>query len=323
MSRIIWPWKTGEDENFRKSPPTMSEGALYDSLGRLPKYDYRTEVERYNESRWRRGLIDNVVPTTAYGSIAGFCIGVFQSRRSLRHMSRPRVIFTHMYSCGGVALLTTSVHHFLVVSSGYCQKDWHAMLSGCIGGVAFAATGNSSVSRSLVGGMIVGLFYAGACWFGNYWQKRTLTNFLITQQSQDTPVHRVAPELQPMYRAFLFDHRPIEDTDELRRRALLLDRTDTDTRLDARSFLEAVNFYKFFNWCEFPEWWPLKFAEPSEEEKLVQARMKEDAYDRRLRIIQTSEESDKMTSYVLRSPAYQEPKQAGDLRNPGAAKVRA
>lgn len=304
MGLIPWPLKTGDDNSFHKS---QESSTIYGSLGEIPRYDYNTEVHRYSESKWRRGMLQNVVPAVCYGGGIGFVYGLVQARQNVRHVSRPKVVFRHTFAMASIGLTTRAVHQFLVVQSNYRSKDWHALVSGMIGGVTFAFTTSTGVGSGVIGGFVIGVCYTGGCYALSWYQRRALQNFLITQQAKETPVHRVAPELQPMYRAFLFDHRPIEESDELRRRSLLLERTNTDTRLDAQATLEALNFtqWQCFSWMEFPEWWPLRFTSQSEQEVLAEQRARDDNYQRRLRTIQDSEDRDVMTRYLLRSKRSQ------------------
>ncbi len=81
-----------------------------------------------------------------------------------------------------------------------------------------------------------------------------------------------------MYRSWLYDHRPIEELDELRRRALTSMRDERDLRLDAQAYREAMKMQPFWDRFSFPEWWPLKVTEKDE---LLDQRMRDDKFARR------------------------------------------
>lgn len=297
----LWPFKLGSDENFRQSRRT-----IYDELGDAPpQFDFRTEMHRYNEARWRRGWIHNVLPTVFYGSTLGFLWGMNESRRGLvRHMSRPRIIVTNTLAGSLISLATSLSHHMLLVMWDYKASLWQPLAAGASGGVAwsFVAPG-VSVSRGSLGGMILGMFYTIVYVAVTKYQEHALVNFFATQQQIETPVTRVAPEMQQMYRAWLFDHRPIEDTDMARRKALLIERETSDVRLDSTSFMEAMKL-KELDKFEFPEWWPLKFQAKDDKEALLQQRQKDDAFERRRKALIDNQQG--MFSHPLRTAAGKE-----------------
>ena len=122
------------------------------------------------------------------------------------------------------------------------------------------------------------MLYSVACLGMRWYDGRHWDTFFRVQQQRETPIHKVAPELQLMYRAWLFDNRPIEDLDELRRRALTKDRDSKDLRLDAQAFREAMKLQPVWDAINLPEWWPLKMHE---KDVLLEQRMRDDAYERR------------------------------------------
>jgi hypothetical protein len=292
-----WPLRTGDDDVVHQSPPPD----IYASVGEMPANDYQTEVKKYNEGRWRKGMMQSVFPATIFGAVFGTGWGVFQSRRAtVRYVSRPRVIMTHMGSVTAISLTTAAIHHFLVVSNHYQQSIYQPLVSGMAGGVVFSLTytGNANI----VAGAVVGFVYTVLCRCVEWYQERALINFLTVQQQIQTPIHRVAPELQPMYRAFLWDHRPIEDTDALRRRALLLEREANDTRLDSQAYLSAV--HRAVSSVDFPEWFPLRPPRPLDEQQaLLDQRQKDDMTQRRRDAIAKEGGDDILFSRPLRSAA--------------------
>jgi hypothetical protein len=272
--------KQGNDESFRHSNKPKS---IYDDVTQeLTEYEYNMELYKYNELRWRRGLLHNVVPATIYGTIGGFLWGISESRRGLvRHVNRARIIAGNTFSGAGISLCIAATHHGLLMAADYKAAVWQPVAAGGIGGATFSVLSEGmSASKGATGGFIVGVIYTVITLGAQKYQERSLTNFFIAQQQQEIPVHKVAPELQRLYRAWLYDHRPIEDLDKMKREALILDREATDTRLDAATFMRAMTIDQL-DWMEFPEWWPLKFAPKAEKAQMVEKRLRDDAYERR------------------------------------------
>lgn len=296
MSSFWWPFRTGDDDTLNATPAAAD---VYASIGDMPTNDYYTELQRYHEAKWRRGMVHNVVPGVLFGAASGLGWGTYQSRRShMRHISRPKVIATHVGAVTAIALTTTAVHHFLLVSSGYKQSSFQPLIAGMVGGCAFSMSYTGSVN--MVAGALVGVLYTAICKTTNWYQERAMIDFLTTQQQIQTPIHRVAPELQMLYRSFLFDHRPVEDSDVDRRRALLLEREANDTRLDSQAYLSAVQ--RAMESVTFPEWWPLRLPTPLDDKQaLLDQRLRDDAMKRRIDAINKENSGDVIFSRPLRT----------------------
>jgi hypothetical protein len=272
--------KAPNDESLRASNAKKS---IYDDVTRdMPEYCYGMEMIKYNELRWRKGFVHNVVPSACYGLCLGFLWGLNESRRGLvRHVNRARIIAGNTMTGAGIALCIGACHHGLLMACDYKAAVWQPVVAGGLGGAAYSALADGlSMGRGAAGGFVVGVVYTVVTLSAQKYQERALTNFFVTQQQNEVQVSKVAPELQRLYRAWLYDHRPIEDLDKMRREALVLDREHDDTRLDATAFMRAMTVDKL-DWIEFPEWWPLKFAPSSEKAAMVEKRMRDDAYERR------------------------------------------
>jgi hypothetical protein len=281
MLRLIWPLKAPNDESFHTSPKS-----IYDEIGGTPEFDYQMELFKYNESRWKKGWIHNVIPSVAYGTVLGWAYGLYESRRGLiRHMSRPRIIGMNILSGSGVALCISATHQALLMACDYKPFMWQPVIAGSIGGAAWSLAGDAlTVPRGAMAGFVVGLFYNCTLMGSRWYSERAMTQFFATQQQQETPIHKVAPEMQRLYRAWLYDHRPLEDTDLQRRQLLVLKREADDMRLDSQSFMDATASM-FLDLVEFPDWWPLKFGNRSEKSQMVEQRLRDDNYERRRRAL--------------------------------------
>jgi hypothetical protein len=290
----LWPFRTGSDEKLHASPPE----SVFDTIGDMPKTDYLNEVRKYNKTRWRKGFLQSVGPSTLFSAVVGFVWGYWQSfDHSLRHASRPRIIMRHMGAMTSIALLTTSAHHFLVVASNFQTSLYQPMFAGALGGIAYSVAMNNRLN--MTSGALIGFIYTGIYQAIEYYHERAMWNFLATQQQMETPIYRVSPELQPMYRAFLFDHRPIEETDELRRKALLEVREENDTRADYMSYAHAVK--GAFDYFEMPEWFPLRPVQLDEKAALLHQRQKDDMLKRRTTAAMGDNEGRAILSHPLRS----------------------
>lgn len=278
FARRLWPFRRGDDDIFNQ---THTKETIYDALGAMPKNNYETELRNYIEGRWRRGFIQSVVPTTLLGSFVGFFVGIQQATYRNRHDPRIKVIAS---SIGGFAMLGLGVsgsHHMLIVKNNYNDSALFPMLAGVTGSTIFAFFNGVNAVYGSVTGIGVGATYALACYGVRWFEERRIRNFLATAQNRDTPVHKVAPELQPLYRTFLFEFRPIEESSELRRRAMLYSRDEHDSRIDTESMLFALQ-PEFVSWISFPDWWPLKVATGNvEQQTLINARRKGEEYTRR------------------------------------------
>jgi len=280
MLRLIWPMKSANDESFRHS----NKKSIYDDVvNDMPEYSYDQEMLKYNELRWRKGFIHNVIPSVVYGTTLGFLWGLNESRRGLvRHVSRWQIITGNMFTGAGLALCTSGVHQAILMASEYKAAVWQPVAAGCGGGALFSVLAEgTSVGKGAGAGFAVGVFYTICCIAAEKYQERALTNFFVTQQQRETPVAKVTPEVQRLYRAWLYDHRPIEDFDKAKREAMVLDRDAADTRLDSQTFIKAMTLEQL-DWIEFPEWWPLKFKPQTDEKAvIVEKRLRDDAFERR------------------------------------------
>ncbi|EPY28049.1 hypothetical protein AGDE_10576 [Angomonas deanei] len=218
----LWPFRTGNDDRFQTTP----EESIYDPIkSQLPPHRYEIEVDNYLEWRSRRGFLQSVFPVACYGAIAGFVIGFRQSRVDGRYIGRYKVMWRYTSTMAMVGLFTSGIHHYMIVRNDYKDKFFYPVLSGTMGAVAVTLIGQmGNTGQGVFVGSFIGILYALGCYGMNYYHRRRLRIFLQQQQIQQVPVHKVSPELQRMYRAFLFDHRPLEDSDVARREAVILSR---------------------------------------------------------------------------------------------------
>ncbi|CCW60608.1 unnamed protein product [Phytomonas sp. EM1] len=279
----LWPFRTGNDDRFQTTPDP-SEQCIYDTLrGDLPPNPYSVEIDNYLQWRWRRGMVQNVVPTACYGSIVGFLVGFRQSRVEGRYVGRYRIMWRYTSSFAAVGLLTSAFHHILVVRNNYQDTLYYPILSAVSGSVIMmTASQMGSLGQGVFTGSMLGVLYALGCYGMRYYHRRRLNIFLSEQQLHQVPVHRLSPELQPMYRSYLFDNRPIEESSKARREALLLSRSDDDTRLDAFTFIQNMS-PEVYDWVNFPDWWPLKWSPQTEEEDMLHERQRHEEAERRTR----------------------------------------
>jgi len=277
MSKL-WPFKTANDDFYQSIP---EKETIYDALGTLPDFSYDKEVSRYNEWRWRRGLIQTILPVATASSLLGFIIGFRQSRIEGRYVGRWRVLARYMGTGALVGVTSAAVHHLLVVRNHYEEKIWHPMVAGMSGStIITVATQTGTIAVGVMAGAFVGTLYSLSCYAMKWYHKRTIQNFLEVQRQMQVPVHKISPELQPAYRAYLFDHRPIEEHTEARRKAILVSRSEDDYRLDADAFL--VNMTpEVYDWVNFPDWWPLKYPFQTEEQSLIMQRQRDEEITRR------------------------------------------
>lgn len=277
----LWPFRTGNDDRYLTTPDNGEE-SIYDVVrGQLPQHRYKVEVDNYLEWRWRRGILPSVFPVTSGSALIGFLVGFRQSRVEGRYVGRYRVMWRYTSTFAAVGLLTTAFHHFLVVRNHYHDTFYYPILAGTAGSVVLTTAAQmGSVNQGIFVGSLVGVLYALSCYGVAYFHRHKLSNFLHQQQLQQVPVHRVTPELQPAYRAYLFDHRPLEECDRARREAILLSRADDDTRLDAQTFMHNMT-PEVFDWVNFPDWWPLKWPIQTEDQQLLMERQREEEVERR------------------------------------------
>lgn len=277
---FFWPFKRGADDVFRVSDEKRFTRELYDSVGGIPKYTYEQEYGRYQTRKWRKGLIHSLAPSAMCGAGLGFAWGLYESRRGMiRYTNRFRVITHQMMVCTSLSLSVAFAHHMIVVACDYREMRWQPMAAGCAGGIGYSMLAAGGVNGAgMAGGLLVGFLYTTACLGVRWYDGRHHHSFFRTQQQRETPIHKIAPELQLMYRAWLFDNRPVEELDELRRRALTKDRDEKDMRLDAQAYREAMKLQPVWDAIALPEWWPLKM---SEQDVLLEQRMRDDANERR------------------------------------------
>jgi hypothetical protein len=277
---FFWPFKTGYDDTFRVA--TEKPPSIYDQVGAIPERNFEQEYDMYRSRKWRKGLLQGLIPAMSVGTLLGLMWGVYESRRGLiRYANRFRIVFHQTVVVAGLSGVVATTHHMLVVATKYREGRWQPLCAGTVGGVIYATLVSGSVSPAgALAGFIIGLLYSGACIFMAWYDHRHTVSFLGTQQQRDTPIHRIAPELQPLYRSWLYDHRPIEDLSDLQRRALTQLREQKDLRLDAQAYREAMKLQPVWDMIQFPEWWPLKM---SEKDELLEQRLRDDQFERRKR----------------------------------------
>lgn len=277
---FFWPFKTGYDDTFRVA--TEKPASIYDQVGAMPERNFEDEYQIYRSRKWRKGLLQSLVPAISAGATLGFLWGLSESRRGLiRYANRFKIVLHQTVVVAGIAAVVSTCHHMLVVMTKYKEGRWQPLASGTVGGVIYATLVSGGVSPAgAFAGFIVGMLYSAVCIFMSWYDHRHMVSFLGTQQLRDTPIHRVAPEMQPLYRSWLYDHRPIEDLDALQRRALTQLRDEGDLRLDAQAYREAMKLQPVWDKIQFPEWWPLKM---SEKDELLEQRLRDDQFSRRKR----------------------------------------
>jgi hypothetical protein len=276
----ISPFRSGNDEVFQSVDPNRE--TIYDALGNeLPEKPYQEELQKYNEWRWRRGIIQSVLPVACTGTIIGFALGYRNSRTEGRYVGRTKVLMRYTATGGTVGLTCAAVHHLLIVRNNYEERFYYPMFAGASGStIVTLLTQSGTITVGFMAGAMIGSVYSAACWLSKWYERRRLGMFLETQRTMQVPVYKVSPELQPMYRAYLFDNRPLEESTDARRKAALLSRTGDDMRLDAEAFLNNMT-PEVYDWVNFPDWWPLKYPLQSEEQNLLVARQRDEEVMRR------------------------------------------
>lgn len=277
----LWPFRTGNDDRYLTTPAGHEE-TIYDALkGKMPQHRYKVEVDNYLEWRWRRGMIQTVFPVTCISAFAGFFVGFRQSRIEGRYIGRYRIMGRYTCTFAAVGLMTTAFHHYLVVKNNYHDAFHYPLIAGTAGSVVLTVAAQmGSVGQGMFVGSLIGVLYAVSCYGVNYYHRRRLNSFLHQQQLHQVPIHKVTPELQHAYRAYLFDNRPLETSDRARREAVLLSRSVDDTRLDAQTFMSNMT-PEVFDWVNFPDWWPLKWPVQTEEAQLLIERQRDEEIERR------------------------------------------
>eukprot|EP00760_Papus_ankaliazontas_P033088 PhM_4_TR6171/c0_g1_i1/m.48100 len=274
----MWAWPFRHQKEPTKYKTSKD---IYDDIGGMPDREYNSVLREYNEQRLRKGYLHNVMPMTVYSGAVGSLYGLYSARRTVRHANALKTIGRYGFSFAVVGCITATSHQILIVMSDYHTQLWQTAVSGSIGGsmIAFTTTGNVAVSA--MAGCFIGLGYTCAHWGLELWRDRALRIFLHEQQQQQIPISRITPELQEVYRAFLFDNRPMEESDMERRRLQLAVRKASDTRLDAKSHMDALS--DAMTGITMPAWWPIKFGEPDPNsvDAMARARAKEDEIERR------------------------------------------
>ncbi|KEG13557.1 hypothetical protein DQ04_00931050 [Trypanosoma grayi] len=299
----LWPFRTGNDDRFQV---TSAEETIYDAIkGEMPPHRYETEVSSYLEWRWRRGLLQSVFPVTCYSAVLGCVIGFRQARTEGRHIGRYKVLWRYSSTFAAMGLLTTAFHHLLVVRNNYHDRLYYPMLAGASGAVLLTmASQMGTLGQGMFAGSLVGVMYTLGCYGMTYYHKRRLKIFLQQQQVQQVPVHKVSPELQRMYRAYLYDNRPLEEKDYLRRQAVVLSLGAEDARLDAKTILHNMT-PEVFDWVNFPDWWPLKFPQQTEEERMILERQRDEEVERRKQLFLETDDG-ALLKRVYRAKQYRD-----------------
>lgn len=282
----LYPLRTGNDDLFANPPDT-----IYDSIQKdLPPENFNVALKTYLQGRWRRGMVQQVVPTTCYSAGLGFLVGFRQSRTEGRYIGRYKVMWRYTSTFAAVGLLTSALHQFMIVKNGYRDTFYFPLLAGASGAVILTvASQMGSVGQGMFVGSFLGVLYSLACYGVAYYHHRRLSTFFHQQQLHQVPVHKMAQELQPVYRAYLFDHRPLEEDDKRRRESMMLSRSADGSRLDARAFMENST-PEVYEWVNFPEWWPLKFPVQTEDDQLLMERQRREEIERRKNVFLSTQE---------------------------------
>ncbi|CAJ1022534.1 hypothetical protein, conserved [Leishmania lindenbergi] len=289
----LWPFRTGNDDRFQTTSGPSGTEDIYTTLrqGALPPHRYGVEVDNYLEWRWRRGFVQSVFPVSCYGAVAGFCVGFRQSRVEGRYVGRYRIMWRYTSTFAAVGLLTSAFHHLLVVRNHYHDKFYYPVVAGTGGAAVLSlASQMGTLGQGMFVGAFLGMLYGLGCYGMTYYHRRHLQIFLHEQQLRQVPVHKVSPELQPMYRAFLYDNRPLEEADKKHRETVALSRSIDDTRLDAQTFMSNMT-PEVFEWVNFPDWWPLKWPMQTEEEQMLLERQRNEEVERRKNVFLETEDA--------------------------------
>jgi hypothetical protein len=265
---------------FRKAPSdlklsTGQQETIYDSVGTVSR-SHDEEVQKYLKYRRSRGLIQSIAPTGMFGFLCGVAVAIKPSRVSGRHVGRAKVIGAFGAQCGVAGCLMSGVHQALIMANDYNDSLLYSLAGVGVGTTAVIVLCGAALpmATTILLGTCLGGAYAGCDYMKNLYDERWLNNFLAAQSLQQVPIHKIAPELQPAYRSYLFWNRPPEEM-ELRERQLqaltLLNDDLQSHQLDAMAAL--VQFKpEFFQWISFPDWWPLKLRDSSDESWAVANR---------------------------------------------------
>ena len=246
--------------------------SIYDALGK-PARPYLEEVNSYVEGQYRRGLVQSVMPSTLGGMLLGFVCSIRPSKVAGRHIGRSTVIARYTLTAGAAGFIGSALHQALVMYNNYADSIGFSLGGMMVGSVVIMGGLQAVASPpvALFMSAIYATVYVGGDQMKRWYQEQWLTNFLLSQQLQQVPVHKIAPELQPAYRSYLYWHRPPEEYELQQRRYAVLAANEDSTRLDATTSLTKLEF-EFWEWINFPDWWPVKIATASDEGMFVRDR---------------------------------------------------
>ncbi|RNF10347.1 hypothetical protein TraAM80_01707 [Trypanosoma rangeli] len=141
-----------------------------------------------------------------------------------------------------------------------------------------------TITQGMFAGSFIGVVYTAGYYAMTYYHKHRL-KILSQQQLRQVPILTVSPELQPMYRAYLYDNRSLEEKDLLQRQAVVLSLGKEEVGLDAKGIIHNV-VPEVVDWVNFPNWWPLKFPPTqTEEERMVLERKRNEEVEWQKRLI--------------------------------------
>ena len=270
----LWPFRSGNDELFRQSPPCNDNGSI-------PERSYDDELERYLKRRWQRGWVHAITPSLCYGGAVGAAVGLRQARLEGKYFGRMNVVANGAFSGAALFSCTSFIHQILMMKNDYEAQLWMPMVAGTAAGTVFSGRLGGSPLGAMVFGTIYFLFSLAVTQL----DKRRLVIFLAEQQYYDTPVHKVSPELQPMYQAYRYDYRPIEKQASHVRRTQYVTRAENDSRLDSQAVISTLS-PEIYEWVNFPPWWPVKAVVMSAEEAMMEDRRhSEDKVRRQQRLL--------------------------------------
>lgn len=282
----FWPFRVGNDGIYQTENKIET---IYDAVGSIPERPFSQELTKYNEWRLRRGFIQAVLPSTSAGFFLGFLIGFRQSRLEGRYVGRYKILGRYLAGGASCGLASAAIHHFLLVNNHYEDRFFYPIMSGAVATTIITAlTQSGSIGLSVLAGSLLGSCYSLACMGMRWFHNRKVKSFLETQRQMQTPIHKVTPELQPLYRSYLYDNRPVEEEAEGRRKALIVARSGEDDRLDAQAFLNNMT-PEIYDWVNFPDWWPLKYPFQSEEQLVLSQRQRDEEVARRTAQVMTME----------------------------------
>jgi hypothetical protein len=274
----MWPWRTAP-RNLELQTGDIE--TIYDSLGGETRR-YEDEVEAYVKHRRTGGLVQAIGPAGVVGGLIGL-IGCWKpSRTAGRHSGRAKFIIRGSATCSFAGVCMAGVHQGLLMYNDYNDSFLYTFggitssmicILGCLGSIM------SPGSLALLSASLAAT-YVGADFGIKWYQERWLTSFFALQQQQEVPVHKITPELQPAYRSYLYWNRPAEEKELMQRRiSALYVADDSKGRLDAATGLLQFR-PEFWEWINFPDWWPIKTMNLTDEEWAIADRRYR-AYEKR------------------------------------------